>query len=101
MKLATTLTLTSLFALAIAMGAIGCNKQAPPQRTPHVLPTQNMFNDIDSALCHADSLMDDAERLFSEIRIGISADTRPTKRPPYRVISPLFIGEEARIIESN
>lgn len=86
--------------LAITVAVLGCNSQTPPAKAPQPLPAQARFNDIDSAICALDSMMNAAEIQVGQIQSGIRADTRFIK-PPQRVISPLFIDEGAVIIESN
>lgn len=100
MRITATIAFLGVAALAIAAGALGCNNQTPPTRQPMPLPTQNTFGDIDSAMCAADSLLNESERLLGVYRTGISVDTKPLNRkPPYRVETGLGIDEGAYIIE--
>lgn len=98
MRITTTIAFLGVAALAIAAGALACNNQTPPTRQPMPLPTQNNFGDIDSAMCAADSLLNQSERLLGLYRTGISVDTKPTRKPPYRVESGMLIDSQAPII---
>jgi len=100
MRVTTTIAFFGVAALAIVAVAFGCNNQTPPSRHPQPLPSQNTFGDIDSALCAADSMLNEAERRLGLYETGISVDTKPiTKRPQYRVETGLGIDEGAYIIE--
>lgn len=99
MRITTTIAFLGVAALAIAAVALGCNNQTPPGRTPMPLPTQDTFGDIDSAMCAADSLLNESERLLGLYQTGINVDIKPTRKPPYRVESGMLIDSQAPIIE--
>ncbi len=100
MRVTATIAFLGVAALAISAGALACNNQTPPTRQPMPLPTQSNFRDIDSAMCAADSLLNESERLLGLYRTGISVDTKPTNRkPPYKVETGLGIDGGAYIIE--